>query len=930
MAVNKVDYSGTLNLPKTGFPMRANLAKKEPEILGFWEEIGLYNLVQEKTRGKPKFILHDGPPYANGDIHLGTALNKILKDMVVKYFSLRNYDTPFVPGWDTHGLPIEHQVIKNLGLDRHELGAAEFRRRCRDYALKFVDVQRQQFKRLGVRGDWEHPYLTLDPGFEAEQIGVFGEMARKGYIYKGLKPVYWCPECETALAEAEVEYGEKQSPSIYVAFVVKDGKGVLEAGDEMVIWTTTPWTLPANVAVACHPDERYVVVRFTDRRFVVARPLMSRFLAEVEMEGAEQGAEFYGRELEGVVLFHPFLDRESVVISGTHVTMEQGTGLVHTAPGHGLEDYEVGRKYGLPVLSPLDDRGVFTGEAGPFEGLRYEDANRAIIDRLNALGRLLKADEVWHQYPHCWRCKNPVIFRATEQWFASVDGFRKAALHAVRSVRWIPAWGEERISSMIRERSDWCISRQRVWGVPIPAFYCENCGQVLLRDEVISHVQNLIRKHGSDVWFVNDAHELVPLGVRCGSCGHTGFRKETDIMDVWFDSGSSHVAVLETRPELRWPADLYLEGSDQHRGWFNSSLSTAVATRGEAPYRMVLTHGYVVDEQGRKMSKSLGNGIDPLEAVEQLGADVLRLWVAASDYKKDVAASYNILRQAAEVYRKIRNTFRFLLGNLYDFVPGTDDVEYKAMPELDRYMLHRLHKVLEQITAAYDRFEFHVAYRAIHDFCVLELSAFYLDVIKDRLYVLESTNPLRRSAQTVLYEVARVLLVVLVPMLAFTTEEIWQYLPKGGDEPVSVQLLDWPEVNRSYLDEELGQKWEALLEVRDKVTKALEIARQQKLIGSSLEAEVDLYPGPGRYELLKSAEKELAMLFITSSARVHPPEELPPEGTVDWPDYPGLKVLVSRARGIKCQRCWMYTEDVGQDPVYTDVCARCAAILRAS
>ena len=624
-------YDQTLNLPKTDFPMRGNLPLKEPEILQFWEEKNIYQIVQQSTAGKPKFILHDGPPYANGDIHLGTTLNKILKDIIVKFHSLTGHDAPYVPGWDTHGLPIEQQVIKKLGIDRHRVDVQEFRKQCKDYAMKYVGVQREQFKRLGVRGDWDRPYLTLSPEFEAVQVGVFGEMAKKGFIYKGLKPVYWCTDCETALAEAEVDYSDRRSPSVYVKFPVLAANGLFSEEDAyVVIWTTTPWTLPANAAIALHPDYDYVLVEAGNQRLVMAKLLYQAVLKLTGQEENKVLAEWKGSQLEGIVCQNPLMERDSVVVLGEHVTLDQGTGCVHTAPGHGQDDFEIGKKYNLPVISPLDNRGRFTHEGKQFQGLFVEDANKAIGKELQEKGMLLHLGFVQHQYPHCWRCKKPVLFRATEQWFASIDGFRQEALEAIKNVRWIPAWGQERIHSMVAERGDWCISRQRTWGVPIPIFYCDACNEVIINDQTISHIQNLFRQHGSDIWFSSKADDLAPSGLRCGSCSHTQFRKETDIMDVWFDSGSSHAAVLETHPDLQWPADLYLEGSDQHRGWFNSSLSTSVATRGLPPYHAVLTHGYVVDEQGRKMSKSLGNGIDPMDVIKEMGADILRLWVASS------------------------------------------------------------------------------------------------------------------------------------------------------------------------------------------------------------------------------------------------------------------------------------------------------------
>ncbi|MGQ9511606.1 isoleucine--tRNA ligase [Thermodesulfitimonas sp.] len=920
-----MDWSKTLNLPQTDFPMRANLPRKEPEILKFWNEIGLYRLVQQKTAGRPKFILHDGPPYANGHIHLGHALNKVLKDIIIKYHSMSGYDAPYVPGWDTHGLPIEQQAIKALGINRHAVGPVAFRRHCKEYALQFVDIQREEFKRLGVRGDWEHPYLTLLPEYEARQIEVFGEMAKKGYIYKGLKPVYWCASCETALAEAEVEYAEVESPSIYVAFTVVDGKGFLPPGTAVVIWTTTPWTLPANVSVCLHPDFVYVVVRVDGERYVVARELLPAFLKVLGKTGVVE-AEYKGQELEGVRLKHPFLERESLVVLDTYVTLEQGTGCVHNAPGHGEEDFLTGKRYGLPVISPIDERGIFTTEGGLFAGKFYLDANPLILEELKRQKALLSAGRIRHQYPHCWRCKKPVFYRATEQWFASIDGFREAALQAIREVKWIPAWGEERIYNMVATRGDWCISRQRWWGVPLPIFYCEGCGKPVINDATITHLKALFQQHGSDIWYSAPVEELLPPGLACPNCGAAAFKKENDTMDVWFDSGSSHWAVLRQPslwPDQDWPADLYLEGSDQHRGWFNSSLSTAVAVTGKPPYRAVLTHGFVVDEQGRKMSKSLGNVVDPLKVIEQLGADILRLWVCSADYRGDLAASDNILKQIAEAYRKIRNTFRFLLGNLYDFDPQAP-VAYTQLPEIDRYILHRLEQLKRRVLQAYREYEFHVVYHAIHSFCVLDLSAFYLNVLKDRLYCEHPDALARRATQTVLYEILDTLLRLLTPVLAFTTEEIWRYVPVVGEKLPSVQLLDLPPLRDDYLDPGLEGRWERLLAVREAVLEALERARQEKHIGDSLEARVELYAGDELQEFLQKAVAELKMICIVSDLAVVPSGSLPADGAVRG----DLVVRVTRAPGAKCARCWMYSESVGTSPEYPDICARCAGVVR--
>lgn len=925
-----MDYGKTLNLPKTDFPMRGNLPQREPEIMQFWEENDIYRQVQQHNSGKPKFILHDGPPYANGHIHLGHTLNKVLKDIIVKFHSMAGYDAPYIPGWDTHGLPIEQQAIKNLGLNRHAVDTVAFRQKCREYALKFVDIQREEFKRLGVRGDWERPYLTLMPHFEARQIGVFGEMAKRGYIYKGLKPVYWCATCETALAEAEVEYADKKSPSIYVKFPVRDGKGIIpEENTYVVIWTTTPWTLIANLAITLHPEFDYILMESGGQKLLLAKELQEHFLKETGLAGGNITGAFKGNELEGIVCGHPFIDRDSVLILGDHVTLEAGTGCVHTAPGHGHEDYLVGLKYKLPILSPVDGQGRFTGEAGQFSGQLYHEANQGILDTLQQSGALVKSDKISHQYPHCWRCKKPVFFRATEQWFASIDGFRQSALDEIDKVRWIPAWGRDRIYNMVANRGDWCISRQRTWGVPIPIFYCRSCNKEIVNDETISHLQRLFREHGSDVWFAREAAELVPPGLTCPACGANEFTKETDIMDVWFDSGSSHLAVLDEPgiwPELNWPADLYLEGSDQHRGWFNSSLSTSVAVTGKAPYRAVLTHGFLVDENGRKMSKSLGNVVDPLKVIKQMGADILRLWVSSADYRGDLAVSQNILKQLTEAYRKIRNTCRFMLGNLYDFKPEQDSLPYEKMPELDRYALLKLHRLIEKVMEGYRNYEFHVVYHAIHHFCTVDMSNQYLDIVKDRLYCEKADSDLRRSAQTVMYQTLHALVRLLTPILAFTTEEIWRYVPKTADAPVSVQLTEMPEPNELYLDVALEEKWGRLMKIRSLVTRALEKARQEKVIGNSLEARVHLYADEQITEFIKPYYNDLAVLFIVSGATMHAFAEKT-AAAMESDDLPGLAVGVSRAAGAKCSRCWMYHEDVGQNEAHPETCPRCATVL---
>ncbi|MHB1652143.1 MAG: isoleucine--tRNA ligase [Desulfitobacteriaceae bacterium] len=920
-----MDYRDTLNLPETDFPMRGNLPQREPEILQKWEEGNVYEQVRKARVGRPKFVLHDGPPYANGDIHLGHALNKVLKDIIVKYKTMAGYDSPYVPGWDTHGLPIEQQVIKKLGLNRHAVSTLEFRKKCREYAEKYVNVQREQFKRLGVRGDWEHPYLTLQKGYEAAQIGVFGEMAKKGYIYKGLKPVYWCPSCETALAEAEIEYADKTSTAVYVKFPVKDGKSLLtEPKTFIVIWTTTPWTLPANLAITVHPDYTYVLVQAEGEYWVVAEGMLEtlRELWKFELPVVKR---FSGKELEGVICTNSLMETDSVLICGEHVTLEQGTGCVHTAPGHGEEDFVVGREYGLPVLCPVDHQGKFTAEGGKYAGLKTDKANPVIVEDLQDKSVLVRQDKIQHSYPHCWRCKSPIIFRATEQWFASIDGFRKQTLEEIDKVEWIPNWGRDRIYNMIAERGDWCISRQRTWGVPIPIFYCEDCGRELINDSTIARVQEIFAQEGSDAWFAHSAAELLPEGISC-QCGGTKFYKETDIMDVWFDSGTSHVGVLKQREELTWPADLYLEGSDQHRGWFNSSLSTSVAAFGKAPYRAVLTHGFLVDEQGRKMSKSLGNGVDPLQVVKEMGADILRLWVSSADYKSDVAASPRIMKQMTEAYRKIRNTLRFLLSNLNDFDPTKDKVPYAELPELDRWALLKLARVEERVLQGYENYEFHLVYHTVHNFCTVEMSAIYLDIAKDRLYVEGKASRSRRAVQTVLFEVLDALVRLLAPILTFTSEEIWAYIP-GVDQGVSVQTVEMPKIMTEWIHEELAEKWDKILDLRGDAAKALEKARQEKLINHPLTAQVELYPTAAQNEFLNTIPN-LAEIFIVSGVKVHEPEETQPEGVVLAEAHEGLGILVRPAEGEKCERCWMYHPAVGQDSKHPTLCPRCVGVVK--
>lgn len=928
-----MDYSKTLNLPQTEFPMRANLPEREPQMLSYWSDENIYAKKVARNQGKAKFVLHDGPPYANGNIHIGTALNKILKDIIVKYKSLQGFEAPYVPGWDTHGLPIEHAAIKILGLNRHELNPLDLRRECKQYALKCLDMQREDFKRLGVSGDWENPYVTLYPEYEAKQIKVFGEMAKQGYIYKGLKSVYWCTSCETALAEAEIEYAEKKSHSIYVKFPVIDDKGNLPVGVNpeqvfAVIWTTTPWTMPANVAICVNPELEYVWVQAGQEIYLLAAGLAESVMKAAKIEEYTILAKLKGADLEGMIFSHPFIERESPIVLGDHVTLEQGTGCVHTAPGHGQEDFEVGMKYGLPIINPVDHAGRFTAEGGKFEGLLVHDANVPVIKELAERSMLLGKGSVKHQYAHCWRCKNPIIYRATEQWFASVDGFRDAALKAIEEVQWIPEWGEERIRNMVRDRQDWCISRQRVWGLPIPIFYCTKCNEHIINDATITAVSDLFKVEGSDAWWAKSAAEILPAGFSCPHCSHTEFRKETDIMDVWFDSGSSHAAVLETNPALKWPADLYLEGSDQHRGWFQSSLLTSVATRGRAPYNAVLTHGFVVDGEGRKMSKSVGNTIYPQDVIKQYGADILRLWVASADYKADIRISNDILKQMSEVYRKIRNTFRYILGNLADFNPGTDRVSYDRLLEIDRWALLRLEQVREKVTQAYDAYEFHTLYHTVHNFCAIDLSSIYLDILKDRVYTAKPDSVERRAAQTAMYEILDTLVRLVSPVLTFSAEEVWQHMPKVAGMPESIQLADWPAARSEYLDKQLEDKWNKLLTVRSELTKALEQARRTKVIGHSLDAAIAIYASDDVYEQLNALGEELATLLIVSKANVKQGVQQAPDNAYRSAELP-LAVVVTPAQGEKCERCWIYSDTIGEDSEHGTLCERCAGVLKA-
>lgn len=935
-----MDYKDTLNLPHTKLPMKANLARNEPNFLAMWKEMNIQHKIHQKGKNHPHYTLHDGPPYANGHIHIGHALNKILKDIIIKSKTMSGFYSVYIPGWDCHGLPIEHQVDKKLGEKRHELDKSQKRKLCREYAKGFVDIQRQEFIRLGVFGQWDKPYLTMDYQYEATIVREFAKFVGHGLVYRGFKPIHWCSTCTTALAEAEVEYLEHKSPSIYVKFslnAVAQEKLQLAPSASIIIWTTTPWTLPANLAIALHPDYDYVAVQVDEQVYIVAQALMEASLSAMGItDGYKVVAQYKGSQLDSLSCQHPFLDQESKIIMGTHVTLEQGTGCVHTAPGHGQEDYEMGIKYNLPIYNPVDDWGNFLPDTPYFGGMNVFSANQAVIDKLHQDGNLLARQNIRHSYPHCWRCKNPVIFRATKQWFVSMDkeDLRQRVLKAVGKVNWIPAWGRERIYGMLEGRPDWCISRQRVWGVPIMAFYCQSCGYVLLDEVIINHIAKSVADEGTDIWFTREASELLPLGTDCPTCGKNNWQKEMDILDVWFDSGVSHAAVLEPDPEQSYPAQLYLEGSDQHRGWFHSSLITAVATRQMSPYEAVLTHGFVVDGKGKKMSKSAGNVIAPQKVINQHGAEILRLWVAGEDYRADIKISPEILKRLVEAYRRIRNTCRFLLGNLSDFNPQEDKIPYAELSEIDRWALYRLQILTKRIRAAYDEFTFHMIYHQLHNFCTVELSAIYLDILKDRLYCSHPQDKKRRAAQTVMLEVLLTLLRLMAPVLCFTAEEIWQHLPEGTVPEESVHLSHFPEVNQAYLDEELNQRWEELLNIRNAVCWWLEKERIDKIIGSSLEASVTLYLTDEQKSFLKSySDADLSTLFIVSSVIRRDISDFTPDKakeplTIQFPDIEGLGIGIDRAPGEKCQRCWMYSPKVGLDESHPELCPRCASVVK--
>ncbi len=932
-----MDYKETLNLPKTEFPMKADLTKREPVFLSRWDDMKLYDQIKKASAGREKYILHDGPPYANGHIHLGTALNKILKDIIVKSRFKMGYDSYYVPGWDCHGLPIEHQVDKELGEAKASMTKSEIRKKCRTFAESFIDIQRAEFIRLGVLGEWYNPYLTMAYDYEATIIRELARFALSGSVYRGKKPVYWCATCVTALAEAEVEYHDHVSPSIYVKFPMTDdlsgdfpalkGKKVF-----VVIWTTTPWTIPANLAVALHPDFTYVAAEVTGDRakggevYILAEDLADRVLSSFGIKDYKVLATFSGKALEGKKARHPIYDRPSVGILADYVTLEAGTGIVHTAPGHGQEDYESGLKYGLDIYAPVDDHGRFTDEVEFFAGKFVFDTNGEVIKKLDELGMLLAKSDYSHQYPSCWRCKNPIVFRSTPQWFISMEtnDLRKNALTEIDRVRWIPKWGRERINGMIENRPDWCISRQRSWGVPITFFYCTACGKEIIDAKSLERVAGFVEKEGADAWFDRSVTELAAPGLTCPGCSGTEFTKEEDILDVWFDSGVSYAAVCEKRPGLKPVADMYLEGSDQHRGWFHSSLLASVGTRGHAPYDAVLTHGFLVDGEGKKMSKSLGNFIAPGEVIEKFGAEVLRLWVSAEDYRDDIRISQEILQRQSEAYRRIRNTARFILGNLSDFHPKKDMVDPAEMLEIDRFVLIKFAKLARRVIEAYTAFDFHVIYHSIHNFCTVTLSAFYLDILKDRLYTEPAGSKKRRAAQSAMYIILSGMTRLMAPILSFTAEEIWEMLPGDGKEP-SVHLAAFPAVDESILDDTLEAAWDRLIEVREQVQKTLEEARRGKIIGHSLDAAVTLSAKGKDKDLLERYAAELSDIFIVSKVGL---VNAPPKDAVSSELIPGLFVAVAKAPGQKCPRCWNYTEDIGVDADYNDVCGSCARNLK--
>lgn len=925
-----LDYKDTLNLPKTSFPMRGNLPRREPQMLEKWAQIDLDGMIEQAEGGKPRFVLHDGPPYANGHTHIGHALNKILKDIVVKSRRMQGFAAPYVPGWDCHGLPIELMVDKKLGKKKREMSKVEIRRECRKYAAEWVDIQRDEFKRLGIFGNWDDPYLTMKDSYEATTARELARFAERGGLYKGKKPVHWCPSCVTALAEAEVEYADHRSTSIYVRFpyvdeVPEELESLKGKQISFVIWTTTPWTIPANLAICLNPQLEYVALEMENGEvLMVAAGLQEQVQEQVGRKGTVV-ATFNAAIFENKRCRHPFYARDSILVLGEHVTLEAGTGCVHTAPGHGQDDYVVGCKYGLDIYNPVDDYGRYRDDVELFAGMKVDEGNQAVCAKLEEVGALLHQSEMSHSYPHCWRCKKPILFRATAQWFISMEenDLRRKALEHIKDVEWIPEWGRERIYGMIEKRPDWCISRQRTWGVPITVFYCAKCDEALCDSKIMHHIADQFEDGGSDQWFEKSPVELLPAGTTCPACGHAEFTPESDILDVWFDSGVSHAAVLEQRSELHTPAELYLEGSDQHRGWFHSSLLASVGTRDVAPYKAVLTHGFVVDGNGRKMSKSQGNVVAPDKVINKFGAEVLRLWVAAQDYQDDIRISDEILQRLSDAYRRIRNTARYILGNIHDFDPATDTVAPAQMLELDRWVLSRLAHLGAKVDKAYREYDFHVIYQVVHNFCSGELSATYLDILKDRLYTAPPQSLARRSAQSAMYRILDELTRMIAPILTFTAEEIWEQMP--GEREQSVHVALFPAVEMALVDAELDETYQKLWQVRSEVAKALEIARAEKLIGNSLEARVCVEIDNVEYRpLLEKYASQLPTLFIVSAVKL---------AQVSAAAYvaekvAGLKIQVERAAGEKCERCWNYFPNVGDDPAHPTICARCLQALK--
>lgn len=943
-----MDYKNTLNLPKTKFPMKANLVEKEPLELKRWEKEDLYGQIRKARTGAKKFILHDGPPYPTGDLHIGTGLNKILKDIIVRFYTMRGYDAPYVPGWDCHGLPIEHRVMQELGDEALKLNKVKIRQKCRKYAEKFVKVQKEQFKRLGVNGDWDNPYLTLNHEYEAGIIEVFGKLVEKGYVYRSKKPIHWCMKCKTALAEAELEYKDKTSPSIYVNFqldcepdkflnLLENKSQDIKLSEEekvyILIWTTTPWTLPANLAIAVHPDFEYTAVRYKSSKSklsiisLIATELVNQVMKSVGVDSFECLGKIKGKSLEGLSYGHVLNNKICNVVLANYVSIEDGTGCVHTAPGHGQDDYISGLKYNLPILSPVNEIGEFTNEAGELEGMYVYDANKTIIEKLENVNSLLHATDLVHSYPHCWRCNNPVIFRATEQWFISIDknDLRRNALEEIKKICWVPDWGEERIAGMIQNRPDWCISRQRAWGVPIPAFYCKDCKEPLVNKETISSVKDVFMKFGADSWFYKNASEFLTNGTVCKNCSGSNFEKENDIFDVWFESGSSHHSVLNKREELAFPADIYLEGSDQHRGWFQLSILPSIGAWECAPCKTVITHGFVVDEKGEKMSKSKGNFISVNDALKKSGGDIIRLCTVSMDYRHEMNTSYDLFTKTSDSYRRIRNTFRYLMGNLSDFNQKKDSSNYDELLEIDRWALHKTQQLIESVTSAIDSFEFHKIFYLIHYFCAVDMSSFYLDILKDRLYTFAKDSKERHAAQTTLQYILLTLVKLIAPVMVFTSEEIWAEIKHKDENISSIHLASWPTTVKDWINNDLNNRWNKIIQIREDVSKELEKLRVSKLIGNSVEARVDIYTDNVElFDLVKHYKDDLAMIFIVSEANLVK-DKL--DDFVQGQSIEDIWIKVTVSKNKKCERCWNYRDSVGNILDFPDLCRRCSDIV---